>query len=226
VNTIAAPIDPERANRWLARLSSILDDLRDAMAAAPGDAALERRCLEVRALRTLVRRVRYGLVDAAELHERLQACTTPRSPEESAAGASSGPASGPTADAPSRDFDAGALERARLLRADTLSRVGSAQFLEPHAPAEALRRYRLALADVLVYARMPVERGLLAELKDVDRCGEPIVLDRLTRLLARLGRRDEARAAAQRYFMEFPAAVATAAGQRVRRRCARLALLD
>jgi hypothetical protein len=318
VSAVPSPIDPRLAAAWLASLTELLGFVRDALAESPADAALETLHDELRRLRTLVRRVRYGLVDASELRlallqaaggvarggaaavsatEPLAAWATavlPHVPEhtavrrefyvyvhrdstgavfyvgkgrarrawsrsrtpvwhryvddhlegrydveivrdalthgealehESAEIARHGPALVNWLN-PARAFDAAALERVRLLRADTLARVGSAQFLEERAPVEALRRYRLALADVLVYSRMPVERGRLADLKDVDLRGEPIVLDRLTRLLERLGRGEEARAAAARYFAEFPAAAATAAGQRVRRRCERLARLD
>ncbi len=124
---------------------------------------------------------------------------------------------------PSRDLDAAALERAMLLRAETLGRVGTARFLEDSAPEEALRRYRLALADVRLYCRWECERGLLGELKEPDRQGEPVVLDRLTRLLERLGRASEIVAAAREYFGEFPDALRTPAGERVRRRCERAA---
>jgi hypothetical protein len=124
---------------------------------------------------------------------------------------------------PARDIDAEALERARLLRAETLGRVGTAAFIEGAAPAEALRRYALALADVRVYCRIAYERGLLGDLKDVDRVGEPIVLDRLTRCLERLGRGDAILRAAADYFAEFPDARGTPAGERVGRRCERAA---
>jgi hypothetical protein len=119
---------------------------------------------------------------------------------------------------PAREFDTGALERARLLRAETLALVGTAQFYEESAPAEALRRYRLALADARVYCRLPVERGLLGELRDANRVGEPLVLDRLTRCLERLGRAAEIVAEVDAYFAEFPDARATPAGGRARRR--------
>lgn len=124
---------------------------------------------------------------------------------------------------PSRDIDAEALERARLLRAETLGRVGALQFMERVAPEEALQRYRRALADVRTYSRIPFERGLLGEMKDVDRRGDPIVLDRLTRCLERLGRADEIMRVAADYFREFPDAPRTPAGGRVSRRCERAA---
>jgi hypothetical protein len=82
---------------------------------------------------------------------------------------------------PSRDFDTALRERAALLRTETLGRVGATQFLEEAAPEEALRRYRLALDDVRLYCRWPVERGLLGELQEPDQPGEPLVLDRMTR---------------------------------------------
>lgn len=117
-----------------------------------------------------------------------------------------------------RTFDADSVQRAQLLRADTLARVGTTAFIEAQDPEEALRRYARALDDVRRYARMPVEHGLLGRLKDADRRGEPLVLDRYTRCLARLGRDEELRAVAQAYFAEFPDAVRTPAGERARRR--------
>jgi hypothetical protein len=124
---------------------------------------------------------------------------------------------------PSREFDVAMRERAALLRTETLAMVGTAQFLEQAAPEAALHRYRLALDDVRRYCRWPVERGLLGELRESDRQGEPLVLDRLTRLLERLGRAREILSVAATYFAEFPDAARTPAGARVRRRCERAA---
>lgn len=122
---------------------------------------------------------------------------------------------------PRREFDAGSRERAALLRTETLEFVGATGFLERTAPAEAARRYARALDDVRVYCRLAVERGLLGELKAGDRVGEPLVLDRLTRMLERLGRAVELVGVAERYFAEFPDAVRTRAGERVLRRMER-----
>jgi hypothetical protein len=108
-------------------------------------------------------------------------------------------------------------------RRETFGRVGTTQFLEEAAPEEALRRYRSALDDVRLYCRWPVERGLLGELQEPDQQVEPLVLDRLTRLLERLGRAREILAVATDYFAAFPEATRTPAGARVRRRCERAA---
>lgn len=122
---------------------------------------------------------------------------------------------------PQREFDADSVARAALLRTETLAFVGATSFFEVSAPAEAVRRYARALDDVRVYSRVAIERGLLGELKDVDRVGEPIVVDRLTRLLERLGRAAEVVDVAERYFADFPDAQRTRAGERVARRAAR-----
>lgn len=104
--------------------------------------------------------------------------------------------------------------------ADRILYAALAAELPAHTP---VRRYRLALADVRLYCRWPIEGGVLGGLKEPDRIGEPVVLDRLTRLLERLGRADEIVAAADGYFAEFPDARRTPAGERVRRRCERAA---
>lgn len=122
---------------------------------------------------------------------------------------------------PERDFDADSVARAALLRTETLAFVGATVFFETAAPAEAARRYARALEDVRVYCRLAVERGLLGELKGADRVGEPVVLDRLTRMLELLGRVDELVTVAESYFAEFPDAPQTRAGERVVRRIAR-----
>jgi hypothetical protein len=288
-------IAPPWFAEWSARLGERLADLRASVDPDQPDPVLDARRDALRRVRVGVRRVRYALADAADLHALLATCATAegleaerelyaalgrdlpattavrrefyvylhRAPGGAVFYVGKGRARRAWSKArtdvwrryvaerlggrysveihrdglthaeqgarlvnwinPSRDFDAAALERATLLRTETLGRVGTAQFLERTAPEEALRRYRLALADVRLYCRWPVERGLLGELREPDRQGEPVVLDRLTRLLERLGRAAEILAVANDYFAEFPDAVSTPAGARVRRRCERAA---
>jgi hypothetical protein len=301
-----AGVDADRCAGWLARLAAALAELRAAADPDAPDVALEARRETLRQVRVALRRVRYALVDAADLHALLAAASTRKelAPEHGLYAALAADLPAGTAvrrefyvylhrapdgvafyvgkgrgrrawskartavwrryvderlhgrytvethrDAlthaealaleaelvathgarlvnwvnPSRDFDVELRERAALLRTETLGRVGTARFLEEAAPEEALRRYRLALDDVRVYCRWPVERGLLGELQGPDRQGEPLVLDRLTRLLERLGRAREILAVAADYFVEFPDATRTPAGARVRRRCERAA---
>jgi hypothetical protein len=301
-----AGIDGERCARWSTRLVDSLADLRSTADPDAPDAGLDARRDALRQVRVALRRVRYSLADAADLHALLVASSgrselapehglyfalaadlpprtavrrefyvyLHRAPDGAVFYVGKGRARRAWSKArtavwqryvderlqgrysveihrdglthaealaleadlvathgarlvnwvnPSRDFDAATRERATLLRTETLGRVGTAQFLEDTAPEEALRRYRLALDDVRLYCRWPVERGLLGELRQPDRQGEPLVLDRLTRLLERLGRAREILAVATDYFAEFPDATRTPAGARVRRRCERAA---
>jgi hypothetical protein len=299
-----AGTDAEHFGRWLAQLAAALARLRSAADPEAPDPLLETRRETLRQVRVVLRRVRYALTDAADLHSLLATALArdELAPEHGIYSALAADLPSRTAvrrefyvylhhapdgavfyvgkgrarrawskartavwrryvdehlhghytvaihrDAltqaealaleaellaahgstlvnwvnPSRDFDVTLRERAALLRTETLGMVGTAQFLEQAAPEEALRRYRLALDDVRRYCRWPVERGLLGELQEPDRQGEPLVLDRLTRLLERLGRAREILATATEYFAEFPDAARTPAGARVRRRCER-----
>jgi len=119
---------------------------------------------------------------------------------------------------PGRQFDYKALERYHSLRHENRAFVIETRALESTAPEAAIQRYRTAFENLLVYANITTERGLIAELTSDQRFGEITILDRLTLCLVRQGRLEEARAEAERYFDEFPKDRGTSRGKNIQNR--------
>jgi hypothetical protein len=119
---------------------------------------------------------------------------------------------------PGRDIDHEALERFHTLRRANKLFVAETRGLEKTSPSEAIHRYQTALEKLREYDDIVVERGLIAELTDGFKCGEPEILDRLTLCLIQQGRGAEALEQAERYFSEYPDALRMSIGQRIQKR--------
>jgi hypothetical protein len=119
---------------------------------------------------------------------------------------------------PGRDFDYAGLERFHKLRDANRAFVAETRPLEQTAPETAIERYRQALVAMFEYESIEHEHGLMAELIGPRDCGEPVVLDRLTLCLIRIGRAAEAVSEADRYFVRFPGALTMVMGQRIKAR--------
>jgi hypothetical protein len=123
---------------------------------------------------------------------------------------------------PGRQFDYEALERYHQLRNSNRAFVAETKPLEKSDPELAIVRYRQALERMLEYEGLTLERGLIADLDVGPNWGDPNILDRLTLCLQRIGRTNEAVAAAESYFARFPTALNLAAGRRIKARVDRL----
>lgn len=119
---------------------------------------------------------------------------------------------------PGRDIDLDALNTFHRLRDANRVWVQETRPLEKSDPKEAIRRYREALKRLDEYESITLERGLIAELSDGGRYGEPQILDRLTLYLTKAGLREEALSATQQYFEKYPWARQSSLGQRIVKR--------
>jgi hypothetical protein len=110
-----------------------------------------------------------------------------------------------------------ALRRANL---DSMTEIRA---LEKSDAEEAVRRYRKALENMRQYESMELHTGVMAKLmRRMPRCGDVVILDRLTLCLSKLGRGAEAIAESETYFREFPSALRTCIGQKIVKRTERL----
>lgn len=121
-----------------------------------------------------------------------------------------------------RDVDLEALTTFHRLRDANRKFVDETRSMEKAAPDEAISRYRQALIKLEEYEGLTLERGLIAELCERSKYGEPKILDRLTLCLTSVGRQLEAKEAAERYFERFPDARASSIGERVIKRVNRV----
>jgi tetratricopeptide (TPR) repeat protein len=119
---------------------------------------------------------------------------------------------------PGRDVDLEALDQFHTLRGANRLFLAETKPYELSDPERAIERYRRALDNLREYTSLTLERGLVAELMDGPRSGEPVILDRLTLCLVALGRLDDARANADRYFAEYPTDRNSTIGQRILKR--------
>ena len=119
---------------------------------------------------------------------------------------------------PGRDFDYEALELFHKLRDANRLFVSETRGLEKINPKEAVARYNTALEKLREYDGIVYERGLVAELTEPFKSGEPEILDRLTLCLVRLGRVKEAKESADQYFAEYPDALKQKIGERIKKR--------
>jgi hypothetical protein len=118
-----------------------------------------------------------------------------------------------------RGFDYEKLAEFHRLRDANRARIAQARSLEKTDPDAAVTMYREAISHMASYARMQTETGLVAELSGSPCFDDSEALDRLTLVLARLGRHDELLREAAAYFEEYPEARDRCArGQRVQAR--------
>jgi hypothetical protein len=117
-----------------------------------------------------------------------------------------------------REFDFEALERFHSRRGANRLFLADTKPLELSDPETAVERYRTALDNLRAYMSLILERGLVAELMEGPKSGEPVILDRLTRCLVSHGRLEDARVEADRYFAEYPRDRNTIVGQRILKR--------
>jgi hypothetical protein len=94
-------------------------------------------------------------------------------------------------DAESATFSPEEFDRLHSLRAANRLFLADTKPYEFSDPGTAVERYRKALVNLREYAGH-------------TRLGEPVILDRLTLCLMALGRLDDARTEADRYFAEYP----------------------
>ena len=128
-----------------------------------------------------------------------------------------------------RKTDFAALERYHALRNANRALIAASRGLEQMDPERAIASYYQAVAAIPAYAKMKTEDGLLGRLIDEEReelgyPGELEALDRLTLCLVRLGRGEEAAAAAERYFADFRVDANRRSAESIRRRVAKGAL--
>jgi hypothetical protein len=119
---------------------------------------------------------------------------------------------------PGRQTDYTAIARYHELRDKNRLFVTQTRPLEKIDPEEAVRRYRLALDEMDRYEAIVTETGLIAELDGHRTFPDVVVLDRLTLCLVKLGRRDEARAAAEQFFQKYPHTVSLSLAKSIRKR--------
>ncbi len=118
-----------------------------------------------------------------------------------------------------RKTDSKALERYNQMRDDNLRLVTATKGIEGSKPEQAVSDYRKALKMMREYESIEFETGLVADLlSELGKPGDPVILDRLTLCLKKLGRRTELIAEAERYFNDFPTAKQTSIGQRILKR--------
>jgi hypothetical protein len=117
-----------------------------------------------------------------------------------------------------RDFDYAALEKYHAMRGANLLFVAATRPLETANIQLAIDRYRQALDHLRAYESLVLERGLVAELSNQPKVGDPNILDRLTLCLMLVGRSLDARVETDRYLEEFPGARTTGIGKRILRR--------
>jgi hypothetical protein len=105
-----------------------------------------------------------------------------------------------------REFDYEASERYWALRKANDEFIALTRPLEKSDPEQAVDRYQQAMTRMYEYELIQTERGLVAELMSEigGPAGNNTLLDRLTLCLCRLGRVEEAAAAARKYLARFP----------------------
>jgi tetratricopeptide (TPR) repeat protein len=111
------------------------------------------------------------------------------------------------------DFDL--LNSYHVLREQNLRFVGKTYLIEKTVPTQAIIRYKQAISAIDEYESIKYEKGLIGELYERPKKGEPEILDRLSICLLRLGRVDEAVEEARLYFEKFPDAVSMSIGKRI-----------
>lgn len=124
------------------------------------------------------------------------------------------------------DFEANA--RYHALRNANHQLIAAARQIEQSSPAEAIKLYYQALANIEAYATIQAEGGLLGQLIDEERAefgirGELSLLDRLTLCLIRAGRASEAATVSAQYFSKYRADEALTGAARVKKRVAKAA---
>ncbi len=111
------------------------------------------------------------------------------------------------------DFDL--LNSYHVLRDHNLRSVGKTYLIEKTEQTQAIARYKQAIEAIDEYQSIVYEKGLIGELYERPKKGEPEILDRLSMCLIRLGRVDEAAKEARHYFAKFPDAVSMSIGRRI-----------
>lgn len=119
---------------------------------------------------------------------------------------------------PARGFDDDALDRYHELRGANLKLVMETKGIEKERPSEAIETYYRALAAMREYESLETETGLVAELTQENKSGDVEILDRITLLLVRQKRYQEAHEVMRKYFEDFPRAAEMTVGKRVRKR--------
>lgn len=122
---------------------------------------------------------------------------------------------------PGRNFDYIALEQFHRLRDANRRFIEETKAIECIDLEGAVERYRLAMNRMREYEALVLEHGLISELMDWPKAGEPTILDRLTLCLVKLGRAAEAASEAEQYFSDFPAARERVIGKQIMKRLER-----
>jgi hypothetical protein len=109
-----------------------------------------------------------------------------------------------------RPFDATTCDRYHRLRVENVLIFGAARVSEKTDLERAIVGYREALANLECYAGITLEMGLVGQLVDEEKHevglrGDIAILDRLTQCLIKVRRIEEARKAAEDYFMKYRA---------------------
>ncbi len=124
-------------------------------------------------------------------------------------------------DSPSRKIDIAKVSEYHRLRNRTMQDVKDTRALEKSRPEEAVHRYLDALERMYEYSAMECETGLVADLARERRAADIVILDRLTLCLGKLGRHQEAGAASERFFEQFPHYSDSTVGRAILKRVAR-----
>ena len=105
------------------------------------------------------------------------------------------------------------------MRDANLEFVQETRLIEESNLEQAVSQYRKAFETMREYESIEFEQGLVADLMaDLDKVGDPVILDRLTLCLKKLRRPREVIMEAERYFSEFPGAKGTSLGKGILRR--------
>ena len=120
---------------------------------------------------------------------------------------------------PGRNFDYEMIEVYHQSRNANRDFVAATRDMEGSDPAAAIERYQKALKTLFEYESLTREHGLVASLNKDMNNGDLTIIDRLTLMLKRAGRLDEASSAARVYFDRFPSARDTVQGKLVLKRC-------
>jgi hypothetical protein len=124
----------------------------------------------------------------------------------------------------SRPTDFEALARYHAVRNANQALFLSGKQIEKTDPQAAVAVYRQCIEKLTEYAGVQADGGLVGQLLDEDVAefglsGELVFLDRLTLCLTRLGQRDAAKEAAERYFASHRKDLKLSAANAILKRC-------
>lgn len=125
-----------------------------------------------------------------------------------------------------RQQDYAAIERFHALRNANRQKIAAAKALEKAEPEKAVELLLEAIDTIAAYATMKLESGLVGTLLDEERSeigysGELEALDRLTLVLCRLKRGEEARKVSEDYFKKYLADEKLSAASAIKKRVAK-----